>query len=434
VAPAGGRATLVTGPDGAPWTIFCEPPADPPATLPTAPSTTRACKRARLVRLADPPAEELRSADGFSIHARTIFEMHDDANRMIRTVTMHRPGDPASEDVSFDMAPGRALLYANDDGADDVFVYWVLAAATTHFDVFRRDQRHQLTFPIPDGIDPQHPGDQSGFDFLLTSDGGTLIVREPDSTLTAYSTTDDTSVALGDREPDYYVDNARAAVLTVGASGLRSVPLDGSPERVLAPDAIDPATLALGSDDAWWSNGNLYTVPLDGSTPPVVVQADADRLLALGPKGQILYSRDPADRYVQGAGDGWLAAWRFMDRGLFPTFNADGTRLHWLEHAATDGGYGDLRSVPVAGGTPLVLGLNVHEWAELDDGRVLAVENHVQTAIWNRLVIVDEQAQVKRWVVPSATDFFLVPGGSELIADVVTGEQTFDIVRVKVPN
>jgi hypothetical protein len=164
------------------------------------------------------------------------------------------------------------------------------------------------------------------------------------------------------------------------------------------------------------------------------VQPGAARLLTQGPNGEITFSKDPRNRYAGNAGDGWVGDWRFMERGRFARWSGDGARIHFLEHAATVGTYGDLTSVSVPGGAPRTLAINAHEYDELPDHRILAVENAVYAGAWNRLVVIDEAADTKHWVVPSAVDFFLVNNGSELVADVVSGASGFDVVRVPAPK
>jgi hypothetical protein len=165
-----------------------------------------------------------------------------------------------------------------------------------------------------------------------------------------------------------------------------------------------------------------------------LAQPTAARLLSLGPQGELVYSRDPPNRYVGGAGDGWIGETNFMQRGRLVTWSADGTRLRFLEHAATLNTYGDLTSVVSPNGPPVTLGINVHAFDELPDGRVLAIENHVFAGSWNRLVVIDEAAGTKHWVVPQAAEFFLVPGGREIIADVVSGASGYAIARVPAPE
>ena len=128
-----------------------------------------------------------------------------------------------------------------------------------------------------------------------------------------------------------------------------------------------------------------------------------------------------------------------MERGRRLRPSLDGGRLRFLERAATIGVFGELLSVALptepgaAGGDALSLGLNVHAFAEIPDGRVLSIENRVYQGTWNRLVIVDEAAREKRWLIPGATEFFVLPDASAAVADVVTGASGYDIVRAPIP-
>jgi hypothetical protein len=433
------KATLMTGPDGASWTAFCEFRAAGPSDGGVS-FGGRSCRRMHLVRLAsDAAGDEILEADSFSAHGHELYITTDDATAMTRTIALHQPGTPSSSDVAFVMplpTGGRALLYVNDDKAasQDVFVYFVEAKTTTRYDVFRRDGRHHLSLPLPAGVDPTALDEQTAFDFLLSIDGSVLVVHTPDGQLASYSTLDGSVVALGVRPDFFLIDEAHRAALTVGDDGFRSVPLDGSAERVLATTTFDPATLLVDGGDAFYqADGVIYEVPLDGSAPPALVQSNAARPLAIGPAGQLVYSRDPPDRYVAGAGDGWLADSSFMQRGRVLRWSVDGSRIRFLEHAATLGTYGDLTSVSVPGGKPVTLGINVHAFDELADGRVIAVEDAVYTGVWNRLVLIDEAAQVKSWLVPSVADFMLTPDRRQIVVDVVSGASGYDILRVPAP-
>lgn len=429
-----GLATLARGPDGAPWTMFCEWRGAGGLRV-----AGNACKRMHLVRLDGAPGDEQITGDGLIVRLKALYVVHDlpegATPPTMRTITIHRPGEPAADDVTFQATPGKALYYIDDGGDDDVFVYWVLDPATTQFDVFRRDQRYHRTIPIPAGVDPTRPQDAKGFEFLLTSDGSALPLQAPDGHLTVYSTLDGSSVDLGDRCALTAMDDPRKAMITVCADqGMHSLSLDGATDRVLDPATVDPATLVLDGDRAYYvRGGDLWSVPLDGSAPPAVAATNAARYLDSGPGGEIVVSRDPADRYAGGAGDGWIGDWNFMERGRKMRWGGDGGHLYFLEHAATLGIVGDLTSVEVPGGAPLTLGLNVHMFDLLPDGRILAVENRVYAGTWNRLVVIDERAMTKRWVVPSATEFFLVPGAQSVVADVVSGASGYDIVQAPVP-
>ncbi len=318
-----------------------------------------------------------------------------------------------------------------------MFAYFRFDPTAPRFDVFRRDMRFQRQLPIPMNVDPSKPLSSSGFRFGVTADGMRVVVRFPGGNMRAYDTLDMGEVDLGDTRPlAWFLDDDRDQIVTAGDDGLRAVPWDGRAEKLLWAGAVDPAAVRTSDDGTAWFgvDGGLWRVPLDGSAPATLAQANAARLLALGPNGEIAYSRDPADRYAGGAGDGWLGDWSYMGRGRLLRWSGDGKRLRFLEHAATIGVFGDLTSVTVPGGAPTVLGINVHMYAETDDGRVLAVENRVYAGAWNRLVVIDEAAGTKKWVVPSATEFLLVPDRGEVIADVVSGASGYDILRAKIPH
>lgn len=421
-----GRPSLLTGPDGATWVTFCE------FWKTGSGNSGRGCGKEHLVRLADPPAEELISADSFGLHGQELYELRDDMTTKMQTVTLHRPG--ASDDVSFQFPSGRALIVANDSGAADVFAFWLLDKTTTHFDVLRRDQKFQLTVPLPPELDPSKAPDASSFDFVLSADGNTLVTRVNDGTTTAWSTLDGSQVALGNRPVDFFIDDARNALVTLGDEGLVSVPLDGSAQHLLTPAKIDLDTFSRVDDFVYYADANgLWQVPLDGSSAAKLIQAGGARLWSRGPNGEITYSKDPRNKYAGNAGDGWLGDWRFMERGRQMRWSSDGARIHFLEHSATVGTYGDLTSVSVPMGAPRTLAINAHVWDELPDHRIVTVENAVYSGNWNRLVVIDEAASTKHWVVPSAADFFLVNGGSEMIVEVVSGASGYDILRVPSP-
>jgi hypothetical protein len=424
-----GRPTLMTGPDGVNWLAFCEfwPMGNG--------NGGRGCAKLRLVRLGlpgDAPVEEAITADSFSLQNTELYEMRDDMKAMTRTVTLHRPG--ASDDVSFVFRQGKALLYSNFSGSADVFVYWIMDTKTDSLSIYRRDRKYQRNLPLPADVDPTKTPDPKVYDFLFTADGDTLVVRTSDGSMTAYSTLDEGMVPLGKRPQDFTIDDTTHAVLTFGDDGYRSVPLDGSAETVFASAKIDIGSLGFSDTLGFWADEKgLWEVPLDGSAPAQLVQPGAARLWNLSPSGQITYSKDPRGRYAGNAGDGWVGDWNFMERGRLMGWSSDGARIHFLEHAATVGTYGDLTSVSVPGGGPRILAVNAHNWAELPDHRILAVENAVYAGTWNRLVVIDEVANTKRWVVPECADFFLINNGTELIADVVSGASGFDILRVPAP-
>lgn len=424
-----GRPSLMTGPDGVNWLAFCEFWATGNG------NSGARCGKLRLVRLGlpgDAPAEELISADAFSLQDEELYVMRDDDQAMTRTVTLHRPGDDPSLDVPFTFRQGKALLYANPDDAG-VFVYWIMDDKTDSLSIYRRDQKFQRNLPLPSGVDPTKTPDPEKFDFVFTGDGSRLVWRTDDGTMTAFSTLDESTVQLGNHQADFTIDDTLGVVLTF-ADGIESVPLDGSPAKILSTAAIDFTTFSLTDTAAWWSDSQgLWQVPLDGSTPAQLAQPGGARLWTLGPQNQITYSKESRQVYAGGAGSGWVGDWNFMERGRLIAWSSDGARIHFLEHAATVGTYGDLTSVSVPNGAPRTLAINAHNWAELPDHRILAVENAVYSGTWNRLVVIDEVANTKHWVVPECADFFLINNGTELIADVVSGASGFNILRVPAP-
>jgi hypothetical protein len=194
--------------------------------------------------------------------------------------------------------------------------------------------------------------------------------------------------------------------------------------------------VTLHKAEIYYSIGSeLRATARDGSGTPRRVLESGLRVLAFGPNDEILYSRDPDDRYVLHVGDGWLGDWRFMERGR-DAYLFESGRVRWLEHAARANGSGDLVSSVVSGtvgGAPLHLARNTRQYQELEDGRVLCDANHAFRGTQNRAVVVDEQARVAHWVAAAASDFVRIPGTQDILVDVVTGPSTYDIVRVPIP-
>jgi hypothetical protein len=178
-------------------------------------------------------------------------------------------------------------------------------------------------------------------------------------------------------------------------------------------------------------NGDVKRIPSDGSGPPVTVVTGDKRFLGFGPDDVVLYSTDPIDRYVAGAGDAWLDGWKFMQRGRNIQFSHDGTKIRWLDFAAQPSAVGDLLSAPI-GGSPTRLARNVRRYDELGDGRVLVSANRAFRGTQNRVVVVDEQAGAAHWVADAAADYVRIPGTTDILVDVISGPSGFDIVRVPV--
>src|SRR5262249_42195968 len=161
--------------------------------------------------------------------------------------------------------------------------------------------------------------------------------------------------------------------------------------------------------------------------PIEVWDMGTNRLIAISVLADtILYSTDPPDRYVHGAGDGWLGDWKFMERGLGVNFSRDRTLLTWLEHAAQGSATGDLTQVKlsppgVPGGTPQTLAKNTRQYTFLGDGRILCDENRANNGTWNRIVLIDWERGHKQYVAVGANHFSIVPESTvdDYIVDVV---------------
>jgi hypothetical protein len=350
---------------------------------------------------------------------------------IVRSVGEH-PG------VEFDVPDGPALLYSL--GADDVFAYIVTNPALPGYLIQRRDGSYRRIIPWPKGIDPGNPF-KNGLFFGDDGPGDVFYDRDIDGRIVGHHTRDNVDVDLGIR-PRFlaWVDPKR--FVTCGVDGVRVVPVDGvTPETVLDDDQCKTSLLGLAGGYVYYDVGTtVRKTKLDGSEAPIALWDFGEaRVLAIATPGDsILYSTDPADRYVHGAGDGWLGGWKFMDRGLGAAFNGDRTSLYWLEHAAQGSGAGDLMTVKLPGpglpgGTPTTLAKNSRQFVFLGDGRLLADENRVNNGTWNRIVVIDEARGHKQLVAVSANHFSQIPQSSDYIIDVVTGASGHDVARVSLP-
>jgi hypothetical protein len=350
---------------------------------------------------------------------------------IVRSVGEH-PG------VTFEVPDGPALLYSL--GADDVFAYIVTSPALPGYLIQRRDGSFKRIVPWPKGIDPANPF-KNGLFFGDDGAGDTFYDRDIDGRIVGHHTRDNLDVDLGIR-PRFlaWVDSKR--FVTCGPDGVRVVFVDGkTPELVLDDDLCKTSLLAVANGYVYYDVATtVRKAKLDGSEPPqTLFDFGEARVLAIATPGDnILYSTDPADRYVHGAGDGWLGGWKFMERGLLPTFSSDRTALYWLEHAAQGSGTGNFMTVKLPGpgqpgGTPTTLALNTRDFVFLGDGRILADENRANNGTWNRIVVIDEKRGHKQYVATGAYHFSQIPQSSDYIVDVVSGASGHDIARVSIP-
>ena len=411
--------SVVYAQDNTPWAVFTE--------------TVSFVQQLRFVHLAEPPLEETLpvSDDVIGNYDAYYLEKKDQADPMNGPLelTIHFVGGTPA-DTKFALSPGPGVLFPSS--ANDLFVWWPARKDTTAFLIQRRDGSFSRVVPLPDGATGMIPF-PTGRPFFLP--GNLFVTRDGNKVLVTHSTTSEKDTPLGVRPDTLAYDRARKALITCGTDGVRSVPVDASPERVLDPDACDE-TQGLGfhrGRAVYVAGHQLRSVPLDGSQAPSVLLPAGERVLAFGPNDEIVFSTDSEDKYVTGAGDGWLGDWRFMDRGHDVRYSDDNTRLRWLEHSAKPSGVGDLESALVPKGAQLTLARNVRQWEELSDGRILAVDDHAFRGEQNRVVVIDEQAGAAHWVAAQSHEYVHVPGTDDLLVDVVTGATTYDIVRVTVP-
>jgi hypothetical protein len=421
------RATLMLGADGAPWAAFCEFATDGTG------GNGRGCRRMRLRRLDDVPGDESIEADGFQLHYTELYVIHEDPDTVTRAITLHHPGAAASDDVTFQLPGGRASYGSTGDPS--VFFYWALETVPPTWTTHRRDLSYERNIPIPPEIDPTGMTHANDIAIALDPGGTRLVLHSWNGTMTIFSTVDEATFPIGQTAPDFVFDEDHGAVVTYGTDGVRSIPLDGSLDKYLSNDKVDQSSVGITATDfLYGSPSGVWRVSLDGSTAPVLIQAGAARARAVSQAGAVAYGYDASTLYTGAAGDGWLDGWQFMERGRGLRFSADGKRLHFLEHAATLGTYGDLTTATDRATANRLLGINVHAYDELPDGRLVAIENAIERGTWNRLVLIDEAHGDKRWLAPSTAEMFVVPGGHAVLANVVADGDLYDIYLAPVPD
>ena len=236
-------------------------------------------------------------------------------------------------------------------GADDVFAYIVTNAGLPGYLIQRRDGSLQAHRPWPKGIDPANPF-KNGLFFGDNGAGDVFYDRDIDGRIVGHHTRDAIDVDLGIR-PRFlaWVDSKR--LVTCGNDGVRVVFADGvTPELVLDDEICKAQLLGVSGGYVYYDVGTtVRKAKLDGKeAPQTLFDFGEARVLTIATPGDsIVYSYDPADRYVHGAGDGWLANWKFMERGLDATFSSDRQKLYWLEHAAQGSATGDFMTVKLPG-------------------------------------------------------------------------------------
>jgi hypothetical protein len=315
--------------------------------------------------------------------------------------------------------------------------------------------------PTADGSTPMFPGGFFSGDGTYFFDRGPCAagcLTDPNDDdlggtelkpLAAHSTKEEADIDLG-LQPRriflYEPTSTTRRVVTCSASGVAVVPLQATAENPALQLDTDPCASEIftavriknsdGSSevDVYYEiGGQLRRVPLNGSRPPeAALDRQVERVLAIYDPSLIIYSQDPGNRYIYGVGDGWIGDWRFMDRGRAASLSFDKTKIRFLEDAAQPGGIGQLSMAPI-GGDIKRLAINVYQYDELDDGRVLAAANHAFRGTQNRIIVIDEKAGQAQWVVDQASTYDFIPDSTDILADIVTGASSYDLVRVPLP-
>jgi hypothetical protein len=339
---------------------------------------------------------------------------------------------------TFAMPAGPAVLFSM--GQDDVFAYLVTDDKLPGYIIQRRDESFRRIIPWPKGIDPANPFKNGTF-FSDSGAGELFFDRDADGRLVAHHTRDNIDIDLGIR-PRFLGFYDAHTLVTCGADGVRVVTTDGfTPERILDNDPCKQQMLNFSNGWVYYDVGTtMRKAKVDGSSgPQQVFDFGQNRVLLLSAASDtVLYSTDPVERYVHGAGDGWLSGWRFMERGSAITMSSDRRRIRWLERSAQGSGVGDLTmatlDVPaMPGGVITTLTRNTRSYSILPDGRILCDENRANNGVWNRIVAIDPLRGHKQWVATSANRFSAIPRSEDFIVDVISGATGHDVVRVKIP-
>ncbi len=308
----------------------------------------------------------------------------------------------------------QGTLVPSQDGASSAWVDQVLIA-----DGRMLQQPAQVAKPFRNNL-------------LFSLDDQQLIVRAPNNLITVFMVSTGQSIVLGNYSGKLIVDPLGNLLVFSSAMVVR-VPLDGSPPALLDVAPNPEFGLFDFPDLIYSAGGEIRRHSLYDDTPPRILQSGAARVLGFYSDGTVVYSRDSATHYIYGAGDGWLGKWHFMERGFFAGLSRDRARAYWIDHAATAGGSGELMSASI-GGTPNLLGRNVHQVSELPDGRLLAVANRALLGPQNRIIVIDEAAGTARWVADRARAFRFVPDSpQEILVDIVIENSGHDVVRMAIP-
>lgn len=427
----------------APWAVIIEA-ATTDLTVP--PLTLR--DTVRMLRLSPPaaePAEELLQARIIAVQNRSLFLLEPPVPRGLgelpdlsapTVLTVARPGGFRAG--PFMLPSGSPLLVVSE--RDEAFVYIAQRPDAKLMYLVRTDGSYRRELPLPEGADPANVLAKARLQLLTPEggDGSALLVQDGEERVTVYGSSDESVRVLGKQPRGFVLDREQRALLTCTDEGVRRVPLDGSAATLLdtAPCQTDLLRLdgrLRGNTLLYRSGEALREVPQAGGAPArELLAGPVGQIMALGPKGEILYSRDPPLRFGAGIGDGWLDERRIMERGRRAAWSGDGRRLRWHEAAARSDNTGELTSIDLTTGAALTLARNSRTFSELADGRVLTIANAAQRGPHNRLLVIDDRKPEARWIAASARDFVRLPGDKEVLLKAISG-QFIDVHRVPIP-
>lgn len=419
---------VMPGADGKSWAVLLTAtvlPIPPPPILGKLPAL------AMLVRLDSNDVRDAARADQILVSSRQLYLLDNPLQEgSPMKLRLRRPGDDGVGRELM-MPAGGAVIQPSP--RDEAFVYIASREDTRTMKLVRSDGSFERELPLPEGVEASRLFEK--FKMFFNHNGERLITQAPDGKLVSHDTRSERDTLLGVSDPDVVWSGSREAVVSCGAQGLRKFPLDGS-GPVLLDGTPCQADLLRTVDDLvlYRRDDALYAVPEQGGPPRKLRDAPIGQILAIGPNLSILYSKDPALRYGPGIGDGYLGDALQFERGRRPAWSTDGTRLRWLGEAARSDGGGQFTSRVLPDGEPLFLANNVRQFLDVGPGRVLAISNAAGRGLYNRLILVDEEAREARWVVNSARAFTPIPDTNEVLVSIVNGQIGYDVRRVPIPR
>ena len=398
--PSDYAASYVIGPDGVAWIAFY------------AASSVGVIGQVKMQRLAEPYQTVAYQAEMQLVSSHGIYyRLHDGAND-VSPLMFARPGEPAVE-LPTPNYPGTLSPSDNDRAV----AYLPTTDKPQTFTVMRTDGSFHREIPRQRGWPPLFSGDG---EWIFTFDSSGISAYTTASSVEARLPT---ALEIDRVDAAAIVDDARHQLVLCDGAGLRTVAFDGSSWKrldsdvcgVLAAGVEGPPVPLIAGDAILYHTPNGYKLAAaDGSRRPIGPLTDDHRLLAWSGT-ELAYSNDPRLRWSGEAGDGWIGGWRFMERGLAVAFGRAGA-LRFLEHAADDEGAGELTAIDPSGARVLEA-LNVTQFDELSDGRVIAIADRAFDGQQNRLIVVDEQAGRARVLAEGFSRYTLIPGADAVLAE-----------------